>query len=519
MKRIHNFNEFVNEGYLSKIASKFSGWIDSLKKAVVKIIPSGPKAGKPMAVAFDPDNGSIESQLLSFFSGTPYAEAANEAKVPLEFPRQLDVLNIKETELKRMIKTRLKDILSIADKQESGELNPEEAYKQACLVKPIFIFGAPGIGKTQIVSQVCDELGAELFGKPLNMAFVDGEFAEPVDFAGVPSVVDIAEPSEQNPYGKGITRSNVSVNLLPSDNGRDNMGGILFIDELNRMPQEVIKVFMKLAQSRRLGQNYQIPLKWYIVAAGNRPEDDPREVKPMGTALRDRFSVVNFVTSPKSYRKYIEGSERYKDLVLPELLDFLEFQEDYFHHLDPSKQMMKFPTPRAWTDASVGLERVMRELKSEGVDTISEEDMRNALQLEVGYEAAAAFIDFYRVAKEIPVKDLLLPFTNPDKAPLPDAKDEKGKKRADYAHALLSGIMRMSKDMTLTEVEVCNFAKYLTRVGSPEWGGAALSSLVSTHPYIFKKGQPKYNSDVASKASACIGPIANKWSVELGANF
>lgn len=517
MKRIYNFNEFINEGYLEKIGSKVSSWMQSLKTAIkdglVKLIPSGSKAGKPMAVAFDPDKGSIEAQLLDFFEGTPYAEMAmdaNEAQVPLNYPKSQDVLDVKEPELKKMIKTRLRAVLKAGEEGNSEGVSLGKAPQGVLDVKPIFIFGAPGIGKTQIVAQVCDELGQELYGKPLNLAFVDGEFAEPVDFAGVPSVVDVDEPSEKDPYGRGITRSNISVNLLPADNGKGDMGGILFIDELNRMPAEVIKVFMKLAQSRRLGQNYTIPSKWYIVAAGNRQEDDPREVKQMGTALRDRFSVVNFVPTVGGWRKFIEGG-RLKDMVIPELIDFLEFQQEYFHNLDPSKQLIKYPTPRAWTDAAIGLKRVLDELESEGVTQITDQELINNFQMEVGYDAAAAFVDFYKVAKDIPVKDLMLPFTNPEKAPLPDDKKDpkSGRPRADYAHALLSAIIRKSKESTLTDKEVCNFANYLQRVNSPEWGNAAISNLFKEHTYLRKDG----------KAVQCIGPLAGKWGAELGAEF
>jgi hypothetical protein len=438
---------------------------------------------------------------LDFFSGTTYAEGTNEQRVPLEFPRSGDVLDVKEPELKRMIKTRLKAVLKAGEEGNlQGELDD----------KPIFIYVSPGIGKTQIVAQVCYELGKEMYGKPLNLSFVDGEFAEPVDFAGVPSVVDVEEPSEENPYGKGITRSNVSVNLLPTDNGRDDMGGIIFIDELNRMPSEVIKIFMKLVQSRRIGAGYQIPNKWYIVASGNRKEDDKKEVKEMGTALRDRFSVVNFITNPSSYRKYIEGS-RLKDVVIPELLDFLDFQEEYFHNLDPSKQLIKYPTPRAWTDAAVGLKRTIEELESEGVTELSDRDIISAFQVEVGYDAAAAFLDFYKIAKEIPVKDLVLPFTDPNRAPLPsDKKDPKsGRPRADYAHALLSAIIRKSKDMKLTGKEVCNFSEYLIRVDSPEWGNAAINNLFKTHDYLQEDAE----------AVKCMVPLATKWGVDLGVDL
>jgi hypothetical protein len=501
MGRIYNFNEFVNEGYLQKFASKISKWAkdfkDYIKSGLIRIIPGGMKKGKPMAAYFSGNSGSVEKQLLDFFEGTPYAQAANEAQVPLSYPKSQDVLDVKEPELKKMIKTRLKAVL------KAGEEGDMQAVKDT---KPIFIFGAPGIGKTQIVAQVCDELGKELYDKPLNLQFIDGEFAEPVDFAGVPSVIDIEEPGEGSPYGKGVTRSNVAVNLLPFDNGDDDMGGILFIDELNRMPQEVIKVFMKLAQSRRIGNNYEIPPKWYIVAAGNRQEDDPREVKQMGTALRDRFSVVNFIPTVSGWKKYISGS-RHNDVVLPELIDFLEFQEEYFHNLDPQKQMIKYPTPRAWTDASIGLKRVMDELAEEGVRELPEDEIIRNFQVEVGYDAAAAFLDFYRIAKDIPVRELMLPFTDPEKAPLPDKVDPKsGKQRADYAHALLSAIIRKSKDETLGKDQVCNFATYLQRVNSPEWGNAAISNLFKEHPYLKK--------DV--DAVNCIAPLADKWGADLG---
>ena len=500
-RRISSFNEFINEGYLQRVGTKLSKWAksfkDSLKSGMVKLVPSGMKKGKPMAAFFDPANGSIEQQLLDFFQGTPYGEATvaqtNEAQVPLIYPQQQDVLDVKEPELKKMIKQRLKAVL------KAGEKGDMQGVKD---VKPLFIFGAPGIGKTQIVAQVCDELGKELYGKSLNLQFIDGEFAEPVDFAGVPSVVDIEGPGEGAPFGKGVTRSNVAVNLLPFDNGTDDMGGILFIDELNRMPQEVIKVFMKLAQSRRIGNTYEIPPKWYIVAAGNRQEDDPREVKQLGTALRDRFSVVNFVPTVAGWKKYVT-SGRLKDIVIPELVDFLEFQQDYFHNLDPQKKMIKYPTPRAWTDASFGLKRVMDDLEEEGIKELPEDEIIKAFQVEVGYEAAAAFLDFYRVAKDIPVRDLMLPFTDPEKAPIPDGK------RPDYAHALLSAIIRKSKEETLTSKEACNFATYLQRVNSPEWGNAALTSLLNVHPYVEKD----YDS------INCLVPLGDKWGVDLGVDL
>lgn len=514
MRRISNFNEFVNEGYLQKIGSTISRWAKSIKDAVksglAKLIPSGPKKGLPVYMLFSGDDGSILSQVDSFYSGTEYSKMNNlesnspveEAKVPLTYPVEDDVLNSNEKEIKADIKRNLRAVIKAA---ESG--NEKGVFD----IKPYFIFGAPGIGKTQIVAQVCDELGNELYGKPLNLYNVDGENAEPVDFTGVPKVVDVEEPSEERPFGRGVTRSNVSVDQLPFDNGPGDRGGIIFIDELNRMPEQVIKIFMKLAQSRRLGQGYNIPSKWYIVAAGNRKADDPREVKELGTALRDRFEVVNFVPTPSGWRSYIEGG-RLKNIVLPELMDFIDFDSEWFHNLDPAVKKTKYPTPRAWVDASFALKRRLEELEDEAkakgkeLKTIPDDVIIREFTKSVGKDAAVAFINFYKVAKDIPVKDLVYPFTDPEKAPDPYAK---GKNRADYIHALFSAVLRKSTEMQLTSKEVCNYAQWLNKINDPEWGASCIASIMKLHPYLKKD----------SSSIKCLAPLADKWQADLGVDF
>jgi hypothetical protein len=511
MKRIANFNEFVNEGYLEKIGATISKWASSIKNAIKKgiarLIPSGPKKGLPVYMLFSGDDGSISSQVEKFYAGSEYGKMNNlndpstvtEAKVPLSYPIEDDVIDSSEKQIKADIKRNLRVILKAA---EAGD------QKAVFDVKPYFIFGAPGIGKTQIVAQVCDELGQELYGAPLNLYNVDGENAEPVDFTGVPKVIDVEEPSEESPFGRGVTRSNISVDQLPFDNGPGDRGGIIFIDELNRMPEQVIKIFMKLAQSRRLGQSYNIPSRWYIVAAGNRKEDDPRNVKELGTALRDRFEVVNYVPTPKGWRSFIEGG-RLKDVVIPELMDFIDFDSEWFHNLDPAVKKTKYPTPRAWVDASFALKRAIDELKAEaqakGKDlvTLPDEVIIREFTKSVGKDAAVAFLNFYKVAKDIPVKDLALPFTDPEKAPLPT---DKGKNRPDYAHALFSAVLRKSTEMKLTSAEVCNYATWLRRVNDPEWGASCIASLMALHPYL-KKDTPSVK---------CIAPLADQWSADLG---
>jgi len=190
-KRIYNFDEFVNEsymseGFLSNLGSKISSWAKGLYNAVksglVKLISSGPKTGTPRVALFDDSKSeSILSQVNNFYKGTEYYNMGNlekpetlgesflwEDAVPLEYPISDDVPNYSEPEIKEDIKTNMREIFRIADEMDAAkkagatEDELDDMYRGILDVKPIFIYGAPGIGKTQIVEQEYDDLRKEL---------------------------------------------------------------------------------------------------------------------------------------------------------------------------------------------------------------------------------------------------------------------------------------------------------------------------------------------------------------------
>jgi hypothetical protein len=529
MKKIYNFKQFVNESYnidegvLSNLGSKISQWAKQLmtavKNGIIKLISSGPKKGLPAYMLFTSDEGSIYSQVEKFYKGTPYYDmnninnlsTANEAVVPMEWDRDDDVPNSTPSEIEADIKRSLKACLEIADKIDAStdEAEKEKLQRELRKIKPYFIYGAPGIGKTQIVAKICDDLGLELLN-------CDGLSAEPVDFAGVPKVVDIEAPSAENPLGKGVTRSNVNADILPYDNGKKGKGGILFIDEFNRMPVEVQKIFLLLAQQRRLGINYQMPTRWYIVAAGNRKVDDPKGgIVEMGSALQDRFEIVNLVTNPGSLRKYVENTPGLSEIFLPELLDFLDFDASWFHMNDPTAKKLKYPTPRAWEDASRAVRRVIQEYEQKGITELPHNVLAREFQKNVGRDAAIMFLDFYKLAKHIPVKELGLPFTDPDKAPIPSEFTGPTKRSGtnnitDYEHALITAVIRKSKELNITSVEACNFTKWLKRTKcSPEVGSMAISGFVRNNKHLSK----------SYEATECLDELARMWGAEIGVEF
>jgi MoxR-like ATPase len=294
-KKIYNFDDFVNESYVSEglfswfkknVMDRLTGWTKSfyqaLENGLIKTIPSGPKKGKPVAMLFVPENGPIDKQIAEFY-GTKANESQEieEAVAPLEYTEEdQSVRNINAEDL-------TEEIMDLYESKVSGGR-----------AKPIFIYGAPGIGKPQIVGQAATALGIPL----LNL---DLQFMGPEDFIGVPVQVDTKKPEFSEvedettgektmgvkDFGSGFTRSN-PPSILPRNNGANGKGGIIFMDEANRANPIVLRSLMQFVQMGRIG-DYNLPTKWVIVAAGNRPAE--AEVAEFDFAFADRFTIVNYV--------------------------------------------------------------------------------------------------------------------------------------------------------------------------------------------------------------------------------
>lgn len=119
--------------------------------------------------------------------------------------------------------------LSISVTQE--ELS--EVLLNVAPVRPVYIWGAPGIGKSAIVEQFASDVG-------LPCVSLLGSQLAPEDIIGIPQVKD--GTSEFLPP-KMIARKEPYV---------------LFLDELNACTQEVQKAFYSLIYEKRVGE-YHLP--------------------------------------------------------------------------------------------------------------------------------------------------------------------------------------------------------------------------------------------------------------------
>lgn len=468
-KRILDFKGFVNEsydvneGFLSKIGElikKIGGWAGAFLKSIangeVKKYESGPKAGLPTVMLFTPQGGSVLKQMQDFDNGV---SPLKEAKIPLEYTGEdQSVRNINATKLKD-------DILKLYRSKDRGGR-----------AKPIFIYGAPGIGKTQIVGQAADELGVPVLK-------MDLQFMNPEDFLGIPSTHEIRpvkmEGGVMKDTGAGFTRSN-PPRKLPQDNGPEGRGGIVFMDEMNRANKIVLSSIMQFVQEGRIDE-YQLPDKWIIVAAGNRPEE--AEVADFDFALADRFTIKNYVPELDTWAEWAKKNEK----ILPELVSFLNFNKDLFHYLDADKKSLNYPTPRSWADGALILHD---EIMDQGVDTwrdIPSGEIRDIFFDQVGPEAAGKFIGYLDILRNISEEDIQEFASNPEGAMMvPDVKKNM---------SVLYGLQQMAFSLVDdgTVETAYKLACYFNRYKELEALSSLYKRMTSKYPSFteFTKGTPE----------------------------
>ena len=237
---------------------------------------------------------------------------------------------------------------------------------------PVFIWGAPGVGKSSLVREVA-------IAKKLPVIDIRAPLLDPTDIRGVPHIVD----------GKAIWSP---PSFLPREGE-----GILFFDELNAAPPLVQASLYQLTLDRAVGE-YRLPDGWRIVAAGNRAQD-ASIVHRMPAALSNRFVHLDFEVSVDDWRGWA-----IKQGINPLITGFIGTRPELLFNM--SKSDRGFPTPRSWHMLSDAL-------KSFG-------DISKSLDLVIGIVGEGAAVEFLgytsNAISEETIKKII---ANPDTAKLP----------------------------------------------------------------------------------------------------
>lgn len=198
-----------------------------------------------------------------------------------------------------------------------------ETVSQPLHAVPVMIWGAPGVGKSDLVRQTAQQQALTLIDLRLSQL-------EPTDLRGIPL------------HDQGRVRW-VPPDELP-DAARDGEAGILFLDEINAAPPAVAASAYQLILDRRLGA-YRLPAGWTIMAAGNRL-DDRGITYAMPAPLANRFMHVTLQADVEAWLDWAA-----RQAIDPVLCDFLAAEPEWLSRFSSEPDMTAFPSPRSWAFA------------------------------------------------------------------------------------------------------------------------------------------------------------------------
>ena len=149
--------------------------------------------------------------------------------------------------------------------------------------RPVFLIGAPGIGKTQIMEQISRECEIGLVAYTITHHTRQSAI-------GLPFIQTKIYGGKEYSVTE-YTMSEIIAAVYEKIEQSGMKEGILFIDEINCVSETLAPTMLQFLQCKMFG-NQSVPEGWIIVAAGNPPEYN-KSVREFDVVTLDRIKRID----------------------------------------------------------------------------------------------------------------------------------------------------------------------------------------------------------------------------------
>ena len=240
--------------------------------------------------------------------------------------------------------------------------------------RPVFLWGPPGIGKSEVVADIAAEL---------NGAFIDLRLAqmEPTDLRGIPY------------FNKDLGKMDWAppIDLPDEEFASQYPVVVLFLDEMNSAAPSIQASAYQLILNRRIGK-YKLPDNVVVIAAGNR-ESDKGVTYRMPAPLSNRFIHIEMRVDHASWEVWATTNRIHKDIV-----GYIGFAKQDLYDFDPRSSSRSFATPRSWSFVSSMLYD----------NSINDTDLTDLISGAVGEGVAIKFMAHRKISGHLPKPEDIL---------------------------------------------------------------------------------------------------------------
>ena len=242
--------------------------------------------------------------------------------------------------------------------------------------RPIFLLGAPGIGKTAIMEQVASELSIALVS--YSMTHHTRQSA-----LGLPYIMEKEYEGEKFQVSE-YTMSEIIASVYETMEGSGIKEGILFLDEINCVSETLAPSMLQFLQYKIFGR-HQVPEGWVIVTAGNPPEYN-KSVREFDVVTMDRLKILEVEADYAAWREY--ARERG---IHTAILNYLDMKKEDFYQVETTVKGRSYITARGWEDLSE-----MLKLYEEEEIPVEESFVGQYLRNDRVVKEFTAYYDLYR---------------------------------------------------------------------------------------------------------------------------